>query len=363
MQQRILALPKNLTASLAEALKLTRSGNLSAATQRIQSALGRSRPAAPPPQPIDLTRARVSAPAHTPKTAPPQTPRTAPPPPGKGQFLKARYNGEAGALGYRLYVPVNAKPGMPLLVMLHGCKQTPEDFAAGTAMNRLADEHGCLVAYPGQNRSANAQRCWNWFRPGDQVRDGGEPALIAGLARAVAAEHKADPRRIYVAGLSAGGAAAAVMASAYPDVFAAVGIHSGLACGAAHDVPSALAAMQGASSSKRSASARFVPLINFHGLGDRTVAPSNARSIVDAAAASAGPLKVSHEQARSAGGRQYTRTLHKDRKGEVVIEDWSIEGAPHAWSGGDPSGSYTDPAGPDASREMLRFFLTHQGSA
>ena len=266
-------------------------------------------------------------------------------------------------MSYMLYRPANAAAGMPLVVMLHGCTQSPEDFARGTGMNSLADELGFLVAYPRQSQSANPQKCWNWFKPGDQQRDRGEPALLAGIARQVIAENRADPERVYVAGLSAGGAAAAIMAAEYPDVFAAVGIHSGLACGAARDLPSAMMAMQrgGGAAGAAQAGRRFVPVITFHGDRDATVHEVNSREIVAAASAAAGvPLQVRVEQGRSPSGRSFTRELSVAPDGKVVIEQWTIAGSGHAWSGGHSAGSYTDPSGPEASREMVRFFLDHR---
>ncbi|WP_109490802.1 PHB depolymerase family esterase [Azospirillum sp. TSA6c] len=292
------------------------------------------------------------------------TPRPAPAPlPDGASFATLSYSGPAGTRAYKLYVPAAAddRP-RPLVVMLHGCTQSPDDFASGTRMNAFAERHGILVAYPEQPASANAQRCWNWFKPEDQRRDQGEPSLLAGITRQIMRDHRVDPERVYIAGLSAGGAAAANMAAAYPDLYAAVGVHSGLPAGAAQDLPSALAAMrQGGSRSPRAAirGNRRVPTIVFHGDRDHVVHPSNGDGVI-AQATTGSNLRPEVQQGQSPGGHAYNRNILRDPDGRTLCEHWTIHGAGHAWAGGSPSGSYTDPQGPDATAEMLRFFLDHQ---
>jgi len=279
-------------------------------------------------------------------------------PDAPGQFLEGSFSNAAGTRRYRLYVPEKAASGpRPLVVMLHGCQQHAADFAAGTAMNRLAEEHGCLVLYPDQERGANSSNCWNWFDAAHQAREQGEPSVLAGMTRKIVDEYGADPRRVYVAGLSAGGAMAAVMGAAYPELYAAVGVHSGLPVGAARDLMSGLNAMKGkhlhgASRTLR----RRVPLIVFHGDQDAVVHPSNGEVLIRQFLGD-GTVREIEERGTAGSGRGHTRTTALDDDGRAVAEHWVVHGAGHAWAGGDPAGSYTDASGPNASAEMLRFFL------
>jgi poly(hydroxyalkanoate) depolymerase family esterase len=382
---------KPFKVEMAEATRLVRSGDPAAATALIRRALGGG--GAPPAAgsgPLTIEGEVVAETAAAqPEAARPRTrtrrsdrprqglgqtlrdlaarraasgvgggaPRPEPAPlPEGASFERRRFSGAAGALDYRLYVPTGrTERRPPLVVMLHGCTQTAEDFAAGTAMNRLAEAHGLLVAYPEQSAAANPNRCWNWFAAEHQARGRGEPEVVASLARAILRERDADPERVYVAGLSAGGAAAAVLGAAYPDLFAAVGVHSGLASGAARDMPSAFAAMRRATPGVRVE--RPVPAIVFHGDQDRTVHDGNADAVVAQVVGEAPASRRTADRGRSAGGRDWTRERWTDPDGRALCERWTLHGGAHAWSGGDAAGSYTDPSGPDASAEMLRFFL------
>ena len=275
--------------------------------------------------------------------------------PAGATFLTGVHAGPHGSRRFRTYVPANAER-RGLVLMLHGCTQSPEDFATGTGMNRVAEAEGLVVVYPEQTRAENSMGCWNWFRPSDQDRGAGEPAFLADLARAAAEEHGVAPDRIFVAGLSAGGAMAAVLAATYPDVFAAAGVHSGLAHRSASDVLSAFAAMRGDGASgagPATAGEGRARLIVFHGGADATVHPANAGRV---AAAAGYPAPPAIERG-TAGGRRFARGVSAGSDGRPAFETWMVEGAGHAWSGGNPRGSYADAAGPDASAEMARFFL------
>lgn len=265
-------------------------------------------------------------------------------------FLSRTYASQEGSRDYKLYVPrtrLGKRP--PLLVMLHGCNQDPDDFGAGTRMNALAERHGMIVVYPGQPTSANISACWNWFNPAHQVRGSGEPAIIAGLSQSLITEYNCDPSRVFVAGLSAGGAMAVVMGACYPDIFSGVGVHSGLAYQAANDVISAFEAMRGL------AHGSIVPTnirtIVFHGDADMTVHSSNGAQVSGLHITDQAKERIHQSKHQS-----HTRVVERDDAGRPFREHWILHGGGHAWSGGSPAGSYTA-RGPDASHEMLRFFL------
>jgi len=285
-----------------------------------------------------------------------------------GQFIAGSYSNAAGSRHYKLYIPsCYHGQALPLLVMLHGCTQSPDDFAAGTRMNAIAEQKQCLVVYPAQSQSANSSKCWNWFNAKDQQRDQGEPSLIAGITLEIMRTHKVDARQVYIAGLSAGGAMAVVMGTLYPELYAAVGVHSGLPYAAAHDLPSAMAAMQGGGKS-HPANRRLqaIPVIVFHGDKDHTVHPRNGEQVlaqnVPQAVQSATVTVLGPEpkvrQGKIPNGHAYTQTIHERADGHVQAEHWLVHNAGHAWSGGSARGSYTDGKGPDATLEMMRFFST-----
>jgi poly(hydroxyalkanoate) depolymerase family esterase len=285
---------------------------------------------------------------------------------GAGEFTWGQFQSDAGSLQYKLFVPgsYDGTP-MPLVVMLHGCGQDAHDFALGTGMNELAEEYGCLVLYPEQSRGANWHGCWNWFDKANHERGQGEPAMIAGVTQKIIADYAVDRTRVCIAGLSAGGAMAVILGRTYPDLFTAVGCHSGLAHGSATDSFGAMHAMRHGADVcplMDDDPAIDVPIIVFHGDMDDTVHLSNGMGVVrqsieaSSARITEDDAEVFSEDAGTAS-RAFTRSVHRGEAGEVLAEHWTVHGAGHAWSGGNQRGTYTDASGPDASKEMLRFFI------
>jgi poly(hydroxyalkanoate) depolymerase family esterase len=387
---------------ISEATRLTQQGRLDEATAAIQRALGGTFAPAAQEDPGDTTepievisrlvratpqggarRTAVRRPSAAAWTTPGPTllTRGVRLPPGTkagkvasvsvpegGRFVERSYTNSAGTRSYKLYIPSGyTGQAVPLIVMLHGCTQSPDDFATGTRMNELSEEHTFLVAYPAQAGNANMQKCWNWFQAAHQQPGRGEPSLIAGITRQVVEEFEVAEGRVYVAGMSAGGAMAAIMGATHPDLYAAVGVHSGLAPGSAHDISSAFTAMrQGGPvvAHKDVLSEGYqevLPTIIFHGDGDTTVHPRNGdRLLVHLSRGANGSSpRVMTRQGQVPGGYEYTRFTYRDAEGRDLVERWSVHGLGHAWSGGSYPGSYTDPRGPDASAEMVRFFEQH----
>ena len=374
---------------MRDATALTRSGDLASATLAIQQAIAGSvaAPVSTVPQGhpntgvvLDgLTRvvpdaavaphrserqalnaAKDDADPHAPSVASSATPSAAP-----EQWIKGSFSNQGRTISYRLFVPASGPgapaPKRPLIVMLHGCTQDADDFATGTQMNAQARAHGALVLYPEQNQQYNPQRCWNWFKPQHQQQGRGEPALLAALTQSIAAQYGADATRVYVAGLSAGGAMADILGHRYPDVFAAVGVHSGLSAGDANDMLSALAVMRSGPAKQRKmgdSAGTALPTIVFHGDADATVNVRNGTAIVEAVRFAADAPETTATTAPV--GPNVTRTLYTSRDGANRIEYWQLHGVGHAWSGGSPQGSFTHPGGVDASAEMLRFFMQHR---
>ncbi|MBP6395652.1 MAG: PHB depolymerase family esterase [Giesbergeria sp.] len=297
-----------------------------------------------------------------------------------GSFERVTLAHDGAQHHYLLYVPPGAAAGtpMPLVLMLHGCSQDADDFAAATGMNQAAAAANALVLYPAQARNANPGGCWNWFESSNQHRGQGELGLMVAMVRDVMARHSVDAQRVYAAGISAGGAMVALLGREYPEMFAALGVHSGLQAGAADNMMAALSAMNNgaklgpsspsARAATHSSSALHPALIVFHGDADTTVSAKNGEQLVDAALQAAlgdkGAAVQETQSGQSAAGQRFTRHLYRAKaSAPVLVEYWVLHNAGHAWSGGSAKVSQTDPRGVNATQEMLRFFLEHPRSA
>jgi poly(hydroxyalkanoate) depolymerase family esterase len=296
---------------------------------------------------------------------------------------QSSFTNAEGTRDYQFYIPSGYHgQAVPLLLMLHGCTQTPEDFALGTHMNTLAERETFVVVYPRQGRWEQLNRCWHWYSAAHQERDRGEPSLLAGLTQSVQQQYHIDPQRVYVAGLSAGAAMAVILGATYPDLYAAIGVSAGAEYKAAQSwfwvwpvtwYGGPDPEEQGRLAYRAAGAAtRVVPVIVFHGTRDWQFAPVNAQQVISQWAqtndlASDGgqdndnmtDQAAAQQRGQVAGGYAYTHSVYKDDHGQVLMEQWRVEGMGHSWSGGDARGSYTDPKGPDASAEMVRFFLAH----
>jgi len=318
-------------------------------------------------------RGVVSAPAVKPRAPRKKAPA------GRGASRAARYAGAAGSRPYHCYIPSGLRrtTGVPLLILLHGCLQTPAEFAEATRFNQLADRHGFLVVYPEQTLTHNLQRCWNWFDARHHERSHGEPAILAGIAREVMAERtrwRIDHDRVYVAGLSAGGAMALVLGATYPDLFAAIGVHSAPPYRSATSRSGALTAMAGRSivpPAHAASMSGIAPMILFQGRIDSTVRVVNAVRITDQwrslherrLVGDRDPDRITRQREithLTASGRTSTVTRWYSASGRKLLESWQVERLAHAWSGGRKGVPFSDPQGPRATTEMWRFLSGHR---
>ncbi|MDQ1558015.1 MAG: hypothetical protein QOD32_1075 [Pyrinomonadaceae bacterium] len=313
-----------------------------------------------------------------------------------GSWTEGTVANAAGTRNYKLWMPAgyDARKAAPLVLMLHGCLQTPDDFAAGARMNEVADRYTFLVVYAEQPATANPYKCWNWFDPAHQARGAGEPSLLAAVMADVRAKHKVDAQHVYAVGVSAGGAMASVMGAAYPDLFAGLGVCAGVEYKAATSVAAALAAQQSGGAEpngqgtlayqtivaatplatpprRRAATAtraRPMRVIVFHGTLDTVVRPVNGDQVITQWAQTNDLLDDARDNnsvddkpdntsdGEVPNGHKFTRYVYHDAAGKTLLEKWLIRDMKHAWSGGAAAGSYTDPQGVNASEEIWRFF-------
>jgi poly(hydroxyalkanoate) depolymerase family esterase len=297
------------------------------------------------------------------------------PAPAEGRFEWHEFGTGASGRRYKLYVPAayDARRPAPLVVLLHGCTQDPDDLSRGTRMNELAERQGVIVAYPEQPARANPLKCWRWFDAAQQRPDGEEVAAIAGLTRDVMRTYRVDARRVHVAGISAGGAMALIVAASFPDLYASAASHSGVAVGAARSAEEALAVMRGGVADSVDLAARLravagpsmraIPLLVLHGDADNVVNARNGRQTASQWGAAFGLTASGAAESSEVAGRRVERSVLSRGSGTPVVELHVVTGLAHAWSGGSKTGTYADEAGPSAAEAMLAFFARHPMSA
>jgi poly(hydroxyalkanoate) depolymerase family esterase len=337
-------------------------------------------PLSPPPRGRKVPRTALSALTRVPVPTPARRTAAARPVARRrtsGRWLRSSHSGPAGSRSYDVYLPAGHRrtTRVPLVVLLHGCGQTSEQFVAATRFAALADRHGFVIAAPRQTRGHQPGGCWRWYESAHQARGGGEPAILAGITAELLAEPsrwRIDPSQVYAAGISAGGAMALILGASYPDVFAAVGVHSAPAYRSASRGGNALGAMRGRGvMTAPPPGARMAPLIVFQGTADAVVYGRSGVLVTDQwlaydAARSTGPRdphRITRSRAtekRGADGRRSTVTRWYSARGRKQLEHWQVEGLGHAWSGGLKDGSYSDPRGPRASTAMWQFFAAHR---
>lgn len=331
-------------------------------------------PGLPGPTPTPTTTSTTST------TIPggPTTTTTFNPNPGttSGVYSTKSFTNSSGTRSYGLYIPSGYKVGtpMPLVVGLHGCVGSALDFVNQSGLNSVAEVNKFIVAYPEQTSAANNLKCWNWYTTAGQQRGSGEASIIAGITQQVKQDYSVNNSRVFTLGLSAGGAMAVNMGVLYPDVFAGVGVGSGLTWKAGAGGLSGYPAMTAEQSGQQihisqGANSRTVPVYIFHGLQDKTVVPKNADDLAvswiaandladDGSRNNSVPANPVSTVFGTSSGDTFTTATYNDRNGQELIQVVKVTNMGHAWSGRSGA-AYTYPAGPDETSLMYSFLSRH----